>query len=214
MNNLNILKKLHTIQASIEKMEKDGKNSFQNYSYLSETQITIKMKNLLDSEKVLFTYSSKITGSKEWDNAKGVKQILTDVEVTYHFFDIESGEGITGIAAGQGIDSGDKGVYKAITGAIKYIYMKTFNIPTGDDPEKDDQPKRVVEKKQATNLDVPDPTDEWPDAHYCPIHKTNLVDRGKGIWDHRRKLNDKKEFDPNGSWYHCQGKGWHLSANQ
>jgi hypothetical protein len=28
-------------------------------------------------------------------------------------------------------------VYKAITGAVKYIFMKTFQISTGDDPEKD-----------------------------------------------------------------------------
>ena len=73
--------------------------------------------------------------------------------VTYKFVDIESGESIGDFACGQGADKGDKGVYKAITGAIKYVYMKTFNIPTGDDPEKND---RKPEKKAST------PTQELP----------------------------------------------------
>lgn len=33
---------------------------------------------------------------------------------------------------------GDKGVYKAITGANKYLLFKLFQIETGDDPEKDE----------------------------------------------------------------------------
>lgn len=195
MNNLKILTKLHSIQSKIEKMEKDGKNSFQHYNYLSETQITIKMKHLLDEQKVLFIPSSKVIGSKEWDNSKGVKQILTGVEVSYRFYDVDSGEFIEGVAAGQGVDSGDKGVYKAITGAIKYIYMKTFNIPTGDDPEKDDDQKKAITHTK-TNNEIPDPTDDWgdlesttvQDEHFCSIHNKPLKNRGKGIWDHRAML--------------------------
>ena len=142
-----ILKKLHTIQTEIQKMEKDGYNDFQRYNYLSETQITVKMKQLLDKHKVVFSHSSKITNIIPFKNAKGVQNFLTNVLVGYAFYDIESGEKIRGEASGQGTDSGDKGVYKAITGAIKYIYMKNFLIPTGDDPEN--------ETKQQTNANLP-----------------------------------------------------------
>ena len=45
------------------------------------------------------------------------------------------------------LEVGDKGVYKAITGAVKYIFMKNFLIPTGDDPEKDNN-KSEPEKKE------------------------------------------------------------------
>ena len=38
---------------------------------------------------------------------------------------------------GAGDDGADKGLYKAYTGAVKYFLMKTFLIPTGDDPEAD-----------------------------------------------------------------------------
>lgn len=172
MNNLKILSKLHSIQSRIEKMEKDGKNDFQNYNYLSETQVTVKMKHLLDEYKVMFIYNSQITDLQTWDNSKGVKQFLTAVQVSYEFVDVESGEKISGVAAGQGVDSGDKGIYKAITGAIKYIYMKTFNIPTGDDPEKDNEsyftPTQSVKKPIVD--EIPDPTEDWIDnkQDMCP----------------------------------------------
>ena len=53
---------------------------------------------------------------------------------------------------------GDKGIYKAITGANKYALLKTFLLETGDDPEEvsdadreSNKPKEVKkeEKKEA-----------------------------------------------------------------
>lgn len=125
--------------SEVETMEKDGNNTFQNYKYLSETQVTTKMKALLTKHKVVFVHSSRVVSTLEWDNAKGAHQVLSNIEATYKFYDVESSEFIEGVAGGQGIDSGDKGVYKAVTGAIKYIFMKNFLIPTGDDPENEKQ---------------------------------------------------------------------------
>ena len=44
---------------------------------------------------------------------------------------------------GSGMDSGDKAIYKAITGANKYMLFKLLNIPTGDDPESGKQPEET-----------------------------------------------------------------------
>lgn len=156
-----ILTKLSEIQSEVERMEKDGTNQFQNYKYLSETQLTYQMKTLFDKHKVLFTYSSEITN--HFPVGKEGKQMVTEVKIKYRFYDSETGEFLEGEAAGQGADSGDKGIYKAITGAIKYIYMKTFNIPTGDDPENDKggrgryaKPKSVIEAEGDPLLDDED----------------------------------------------------------
>lgn len=145
----NILKKLHSIQKDIGTMKKDGFNDHSKYNYLSETQVTALMKDLFDKHGVIFGYSSKIT-SKE--RTPSEKQVTVDVEVSYSFIDTETGEMLHGTAVGQGSDQTDKGVYKAITGAIKYIYMKTFNIPTGDDPERD-TPKKIDGKSHLTTND-------------------------------------------------------------
>ena len=161
----NILKKIYLIQKDIDVIPKEGFNNFNKYNYLMEAQVTTKIKELLDKHQVVFNYSSKVTETKDYQGAKGDTQFLVTVEVIYSFYDVESGESFCGIACGQGSDKGDKGVYKAITGAIKYVYMKTFNIPTGDNCEKyspkntnyapkkvNSQPTRTI---QNPKVDVP-----------------------------------------------------------
>lgn len=143
-----ILTKLHTIMSEVERMEKDGKNTMQNYNYLSETQITEKMKDLLTKHKVLFSHSTSLLNTIQGKTAKGTDTLLTQVQVAYKFYDVESGEYIEGTEIGQGQDTGDKGVYKAVTGAVKYIFMKNFMIPTGDDPEKDTHVKPTAKPRQ------------------------------------------------------------------
>jgi len=128
---LAVLKKLHLIQADIDKMDKDGWNDFSKYKYLSETQITLKIKQLFDKHKVLFTYNEEIV-----DKYRDGTMLEVAVRVFYTFWDTESGSHYRGFVDGVARDKGDKAVWKAITGAVKYIYMKTFNIPTGDDAEK------------------------------------------------------------------------------
>ncbi len=141
-----IAKKLNAIQAEVGYMAKGGKNEAQGYKFLADAQIMDKFNELFQKNKVMFLYSSKITGTQPTPSAK---QTLTNVEVIYEFYDTESGESIAGVAAGQGTDPSDKGIYKAITGAIKYIFMKTFLIPTGDDPENDSKEPKA--KTSATD---------------------------------------------------------------
>ena len=50
--------------------------------------------------------------------------------------------------------------------------------------------------------------------HYCKIHQKELKHRGRGIYDHRAKLNEDKEPDPKGFWYYCQGNGWRFNLRQ
>lgn len=118
-------------------MPKEGYNDFNKYNYLMEAQVTTKIKELFDIHGVVFHYQSEVTETKEYQGNNGGTQFLVTVKIPYSFYDVESGEKLDGVAYGQGADKGDKGIYKAITGAIKYIYMKTFNIPTGDDAEKE-----------------------------------------------------------------------------
>lgn len=134
-----LLKKLAEVQKEVGYMKKGGKNTSQGYKYLSEAQIADKFKTLLEEHGIFFVYSSEITNT--YPSPSG-KQTVTDVKVHYQFVDVDSGEVLEGFAAGQGSDATDKGVYKAITGAVKYIFMKTFLIPTGDDPENDGKPAK------------------------------------------------------------------------
>lgn len=131
-------------------IKKDKKNSFLNYEYASEEAIKDKLHDLLVENKVIFKLDCKIVN----DVAEQISEVVIDMpnngsqktisynhfvnaQFDYTFFDVDSGESMTGQFSGSGQDKGDKGLYKAITGALKYIMTSTFVIPTGTDPEDD-----------------------------------------------------------------------------
>jgi hypothetical protein len=55
---------------------------------------------------------------------------------------------------GYGDDTGDKGYYKAETGAVKYFLMKTFMVATGNDPEADAQVDERAARRDAGPVEV------------------------------------------------------------
>ncbi len=67
---------------------------------------------------------------------------ITTLEMAFAIIDAETGTTIERPWIGTGQDKGDKGADKAYTGAVKYFLMKTFMIPTGDDPENDTKETR------------------------------------------------------------------------
>jgi hypothetical protein len=74
---------------------------------------------------------------REYTTDRGKQSVVTTVVVAFTFADGDTGAMFRSEWAGQGDDPADKGLYKAYTGALKYFLMKTFLIPTGDDPEAD-----------------------------------------------------------------------------
>ena len=146
-NKTNILKKLHAIMSEVSFIEKDKKNDFHGYAYASEQAIKQTIHPLLVKHGVLFTIAVDNTSQHALTvtTQKGQSTSnLTEARIDYHFYDVESGEVLSGTFVGMGEDKGDKGLYKAITGAIKYILTSTFLIPTGDDPENEKPAKKAV----------------------------------------------------------------------
>lgn len=139
---LKILAKLHLIMSDVERIAKDAKNAHQNYQYASEKAIKETMHPLLVKHKVVFQISA---------GQPLVMQNSLALPIDYCFYDVDSGEVVTGYFQGSGQIRDDKGIYAAVTGAIKYILTSTFLIPTGDDPERDDdEPKgKTRSPKQA-----------------------------------------------------------------
>lgn len=138
-----LLQKLLAVRREVSILQKEGFNEAQKYKYLQETQIVQMLKPLFDKEGIIFLYDADKVATRL--NVKGTQHV-DEIVVTALFVDADTGEYIKKRSIGFGADSGDKGAYKAITGAIKYILMKTFLIPTGDDPENDSG-ERVTPKK-------------------------------------------------------------------
>lgn len=112
-------------------VHKGGVNDFQNYKYASEADAIRAIRPAMVNHGLCMIPSVENHWMDEYGN--------THVNVHYRIFD-EEGNFITFIGAGCGNDRnkngvGDKGIYKALTGASKYALLKTFLMETGDDPE-------------------------------------------------------------------------------
>lgn len=128
--------------AEIHRIPKRGRNEHFKYDYVMEADLVEAVRGLLAARHVMLVPSIKSV-------AKDGR--LTTTLMTFTFHDGETGECLTIPWAGCGDDPADKGLAKSITGAVKYVIAKTFLIPTGDDPEADDQsqsPRKSVPAKQ------------------------------------------------------------------
>jgi hypothetical protein len=79
------------------------------------------------------------SGTVESTNYKGEvkKSLFERIEVIYRFVNIEKPDEFIDITTyGDGIDSQDKSVGKAMTYADKYALLKAYKIITGEDPDQ------------------------------------------------------------------------------
>ena len=137
-NNIkNLATKMIKIMSDVEFIQKNGFNQFHRYKYATEADVVSAFAKALRNNNV-FMFQSILDRSCITYKTRGDKDsFLVTVKMEITFVDADSGESFTSIFYGDGSDSDDKGVYKAITGAQKYALMKTFLVETGDDPERD-----------------------------------------------------------------------------
>lgn len=127
---MNIYEKINAIMAEVQKLQKDDNVAFGNTKYkaLSEEKVTTIMRQQLVKHK-LVVYPVW----QEWSRTGNI----THVNVQYRMVNVENPEEFIEIAScGDGADTQDKGSGKAMTYAFKYMWLRTFALPTGEDPDK------------------------------------------------------------------------------
>ena len=127
---MSVHEKILEIMKKVEYMKKDDKVEFGNTKYkaLSEEKVTGIMRQQL-IEQGLVVYPIDM----QW-NRQGS---LSHVDVKYRIADAENPKDyVEVVSCGDGADSQDKGSGKAMTYAFKYMFLRTFAIPTGEDPDK------------------------------------------------------------------------------
>ena len=127
---MNLHEKIIEIMNAVQYVQKDGKVEFgaTKYKYASESKITAVIRDQLIKQKVtivpIFTEYTK-NGN------------LTHIHAVYQITNAEDPEDNMIVhSEGDGADSQDKGSSKAQTNAYKYMLLRTFAIPTGDDPDQ------------------------------------------------------------------------------
>lgn len=124
----NLYKKIVKVMAKVEHIPKRGRNTFHNYDYVTESDVVDFTRKLLVEEGLVV-----FNNVREYE----LNGDIATVTIDFTLCDADTGESVSTCIVGQGQDKGDKAFYKAMAGATKYYLMKTFLIPTGDDPEAD-----------------------------------------------------------------------------
>lgn len=138
----NLYKAIFAVQKAIEPMKKTGKNAQQGYAYFSEAQVSEKVREEFDKNGLIFIptrIENKETREIEKPDRDGNAKVshLAIASVTWIIAHADSGEAIEGTTENTALDTSDKAMNKAITAAVKYLFMKMFHISTGDDLEDD-----------------------------------------------------------------------------
>jgi hypothetical protein len=126
--------KLAEVMGVVQWVKKRGKHAL-GYSYATEADILDAVRQALADRSVIITPILKGHKREQHVTTQNKQTSLWTVDLNMEIEDGESGEIKLRPWVGIGEDPGDKGIYKALTGGVKYFILKQFLISTGDDPE-------------------------------------------------------------------------------
>ena len=132
-----IAKKLVQVMADCAYVQKSGTNDFHRYKYATAADVLEKVNASLVKHGVAVTAQAELIDLREVTTAKGNIERLATVRTTLTLVDSDSGESMVCSGIGSGQDPGDKASMKACTASLKYAWLMTLAIATGDDPEAD-----------------------------------------------------------------------------
>ena len=127
---MNLYQKIQAVMKDVAYLCKDDKVEFGSTKYkaISEEKVTSTVRaSMIKNGIVMIPVGVEMKREGQ----------ITSTQNTYKIVDVDKPEDFELVAScGQGSDSQDKGSGKAMTYAFKYALLRTFMIPTGEDPDK------------------------------------------------------------------------------
>lgn len=141
---MNLYEKIAAVMSDVAYLAKDDNvatGGGKSYKAISEEKVTSTVRtSLLKNKLVILPIAQEHKREDERiTDSYGKEKInrITTVNVTYRIVNTEKPEEYIDVASsGTGVDTQDKGVGKAMTYAYKYMLLRTFAIPTGDDADR------------------------------------------------------------------------------
>jgi hypothetical protein len=152
-----IYEKMLAVRAKVGNIPKSGFNNFSKYKYVTKDTLYDYFRAYFEEEKLLVLTSTEIIEHKIGQTAKGESTNRTMVQQKHIIINAEkSEEKIEVFSVGTGEDKGDKDIYQADTGAMKYFLIDNFFVSGGDsfpgDVEHDKKSETVKKKEIAPNI--------------------------------------------------------------
>lgn len=139
----NIIKAMNEVNS----ISKDNYNKIQNFKFRGIDDVMNTMHPILSKNNIFVAPEVESFEREERTSKNGGLIIYTVATIKLTFY-AEDGSNIIVKVVGEAMDSGDKGMNKAMSIAYKYALFQVFCIPTEDDPDKDSY---TLAPKQQTN---------------------------------------------------------------
>ena len=173
---LNLRQKLIKIYEELDHVDKSGENTKQHYFFVKAADVMRPIRAMLAKYGIYAETNFTSLGTYDIKTNSGGNMHTASVKATIVLFDADSDETKTISGLGDGADGGEKGIYKAQTGALKNALRNGTLLPdegdpNGGDPEADEN----VDDRTTGSYTHNSATTELPDfqesQHAAP--KTN-----------------------------------------
>jgi hypothetical protein len=159
---MGLLQKLAELRKEVTYLQKEAKNSAQGFNYVSSSQVLSAVRGKMDDLGIILTQA--VTAATLRDPLQGKKMFMTELEMLFTWYDVETGEKMELPWYGQGADMSEKGVGKAMTYAEKYFILKQLNIATDKDDPDAYEAKQERKASQSQRKETPDGTADYVDT--------------------------------------------------
>lgn len=161
METKNIYQRMAAIMLAVKAVEKTERNQQQGFMFRGIDNVMNELHDIFADNGVFilpnvlnFTTENRMT-------QRGGAMTFTRATIRFTFI-AEDGSSVEAVTVGEAMDSGDKGMNKAMSIALKYALMQTLLIPTKEDkdPDRETPPDTdyvgmaLQEIKGASDIDV------------------------------------------------------------
>lgn len=197
-----VYKKIFAIMSAIDRLQKDDEIKYKSrdgrvtsYRGLSEEKVTTIVREKMVENRLIVIPISQTQGRIE-------QKDISTVDTMYRFIDIDDGSYIDAASSGMGYDSQDKAVGKAMTYAYKYLFLRSFAIPTGEDPDKissseidDKRDDKKTPPKQSAQTSPPVQKHYDGDLYSQTIMLFNEAQNGTPLFSNADRMEMKRQLD-------------------
>lgn len=188
MENGLIYKKISAIMAGVPAIGKSRKNQQQGFMYRGIDEVMNDLHSLFAKNGVFILPTVEEYDVDAKQTARGGLMYRTHAKIRFRFT-AEDGSYVETINIGEAMDSGDKGMNKAMSVALKYSLMQMLLIPTAEEKDPDATTPETTYPQPTTPIDA----QKWKEIQQ-EISDASDTDTLTGIYNKYKNLYSWEPF--------------------
>lgn len=170
--------KMANILKETKAITKSEKNQQQGFKFRGIDNVMNELHELFAKNEVFILQEVKSFTTENRPTKSGGMNTFTRATITFRYITTD-GSYVETTNVGEAMDSGDKGMNKAMSIALKYSLLQMLLIPTEEQKDPDATTPEDTDFKQMAMAD---------------IQRTRTTDELVGVWNNYTALHQDKEF--------------------